>query len=61
MLAEKEPPLGMAEARARGRLEVRFSGRRLEGGFALIRMRGPGREKDWLLIKMKDDFARRGG
>ncbi len=54
LLAAKEAPLSMTEARAQGRLEVSFAGRRLQGGFALIKMRGPGREKDWLLIKMKD-------
>jgi len=54
ILAEKEEPLTMAEAKAQGRLEVRFHGRRLKGGYALVKMRGPGREKDWLLIKMRD-------
>jgi bifunctional non-homologous end joining protein LigD len=60
ILAAKDEALTMAKARARGRLEVRLSGSRLRGGFALIRMRGAGREKDWLLIKMKDEFARPG-
>ncbi|MFH0809528.1 MAG: DNA polymerase ligase N-terminal domain-containing protein [Pseudomonadota bacterium] len=55
MLEEKEAPLSMSEAKGRGRLEVRLHGRRLKGGFALIKMRG--RAKDWLLIKMKDEFA----
>jgi DNA ligase D-like protein (predicted 3'-phosphoesterase) len=57
ILAGKPEPLSMAEAKAQGRLEVRFHGERLKGGFALIKMRGPGREKDWLLIKMRDEFA----
>lgn len=58
ILAEKPEPLSMAEAKAQGRLEVRLHGDRLKGGYALIRMRGPGREKDWLLIKMRDEFAK---
>ena len=39
---------------AQGRLEVRLHGRRLKGGYVLVKMRGPGREKDWLFIKMRD-------
>lgn len=44
-------PLSMAEALHRGRVEVRLAGRRLQGGFALIRFKD--KEKDWLFFKMK--------
>jgi len=38
-----------------GKLEVVFKGKKLKGAFVLTRMRG--KEKDWLLIKEKDQFA----
>jgi bifunctional non-homologous end joining protein LigD len=42
-----------------GHVEVSLHGRKLKGGFALIRMRQGRRKKDyWLLIKMKDKQAR---
>jgi len=44
--------LPMAEALERGRVEVRLAGKRLQGGFALIRFKD--KEKDWLFFKMKD-------
>ena len=42
----------MAAALEQGQVEVRLAGRRLKGGFALIRFKG--KEKDWLFFKMKD-------
>lgn len=41
-----------------GKLEVFFKGRKLKGMFVLARMSG--KEKEWLLIKKSDEFARRG-
>ena len=38
-----------------GRLEVVFKGNKLRGIFAIVRMSG--KEKEWLLIKKKDEFA----
>ncbi|MEX0671840.1 MAG: DNA polymerase ligase N-terminal domain-containing protein, partial [Candidatus Babeliales bacterium] len=38
-----------------GRIEVRLFGKKLEGGYALIRMKDS--LKNWLLIKMKDAYA----
>jgi bifunctional non-homologous end joining protein LigD len=38
-----------------GRLEVSFKGRKLRGMFVLARMSG--KEKEWLLIKKRDEFA----
>ena len=43
-----------------GRIEVHLKGEKLEGNFALVRTgygKGEGAKKNWLLIKMKDDFA----
>ncbi len=39
-----------------GKLEVELSGRTLKGLFVLTKMAG--KEKEWLLIKKKDQFAR---
>lgn len=47
--------ISMSEGLARGHLEVWLEGRRLRGGFALVRMSANAR--NWLLIKMKDEFA----
>lgn len=46
----------------KGELKLRLSGERLEGGWVLIRTRGPKRddERQWLLIKERDDEARPG-
>jgi bifunctional non-homologous end joining protein LigD len=40
---------------ASGRLEFDLHGEKLKGLFTLIRMKG--KEKEWLLIKKKDDYA----
>ena len=57
LLASKAQPQTIAEGIEAGHLEVRLHGRRLKGGFALIRMRRPGPREYWLLIKMKDEAA----
>lgn len=38
-----------------GRLEIHLKGRKLKGAFTLIKMSG--KQKEWLMIKMKDQFA----
>lgn len=43
-----------------GKLSFRLLGNRLKGEFALVKMRGPGREKAWLLIKKQDAHAQAG-
>jgi bifunctional non-homologous end joining protein LigD len=59
LLADKPVPQTIAEGIEAGRLEFALHGKKLQGRFALIRMRGTGRGKDnWLLIKMKDELAR---
>ena len=57
LLASKGQPQTIAEGIEAGHLEVMLHGRRLKGGFALIRMRKRGSREDWLLIKMKDAAA----
>jgi bifunctional non-homologous end joining protein LigD len=58
LLADKAQPKTVAEGIDAGRLEFALHGEKLQGRFALIRMRGRQRGKEnWLLIKMKDEFA----
>jgi bifunctional non-homologous end joining protein LigD len=38
-----------------GRIEFILHGKKLKGGFVLIKMSG--KKKEWLLIKKRDDFA----
>jgi len=52
----KDVPL--SKAVAAGHVEVRLHGRKLKGDWALIEMKGRG-ENNWLLVKMKDEFADR--
>lgn len=45
------------EALEGGELAFRLRGRLLRGEFALVKLRGPGRERAWLLVKKRDAFA----
>jgi bifunctional non-homologous end joining protein LigD len=54
-----EQPAG--EALARGALKFMLFGRKLKGGWLLVRTRWRGEDKNWLLIKEKDEAARPGG
>lgn len=56
LMAEKDDPLSMAESIEKGHVEVWLDGEKLQGGYALVEMKGRG-ENQWLLIKMKDDGA----
>jgi DNA ligase D-like protein (predicted 3'-phosphoesterase) len=47
----------MAEALKKGHATVFLSGEKLKGGFALTRT-GRGKNERWILVKMKDDWAR---
>jgi DNA ligase D len=52
--------LGTATAEeqiARGDLKFRLHGEKLKGEFALVRMKGRGKDNEWLLIKKRDDEA----
>jgi bifunctional non-homologous end joining protein LigD len=60
LLAAKPEPQTVTEGIDSGHVEVELKGERLRGKFALVRMGGRlgGKGKDnWLLIKMKDEFA----
>jgi bifunctional non-homologous end joining protein LigD len=41
----------------RGDLKFRLHGEKLNGDFALVRMKGRGKGNEWLIIKKKDEFA----
>src|SRR5580700_4439466 len=41
----------------RGDLKFRLHGDKLNGDFALVRMKGRGKGNEWLIIKKKDEFA----
>lgn len=47
----------MTEALGKGHTTVNLSGKKLEGGYALTRT-GQGKNERWILVKMKDDFAK---
>jgi bifunctional non-homologous end joining protein LigD len=50
------------QALAAGELKLSFEGERLRGGWVLVRLRNSrsGKRPSWLLIKHRDEFARRG-
>lgn len=52
------PPVSMAEAYEHGHLAVWLEGKKLRGGFALIRTKRLNNKPSWLLIKMDDAEAR---
>jgi DNA ligase D-like protein (predicted 3'-phosphoesterase) len=55
--AEKEEEkTSMEESLAEGKVEVWLEGRKIRGGYALVRT-GRGKKEQWLLIKMKDEEA----
>ena len=45
------------EQMARGDLKFRLHGEKLNGDFALVRMKGRGKGNEWLIIKKRDEFA----
>jgi len=49
--------LDAGAARSAGKLVVDLNGRKLRGGWALVRMDGDDRRDQWLLIKERDAFA----
>ena len=51
---KKGDGVSMAESYADGKIEVWLEGRKIKGGYALIRT---GKEERWLLVKMDDDEA----
>jgi bifunctional non-homologous end joining protein LigD len=47
------------EGLKKGKLSFSLNGKKLEGGFSLVLMRGRGTGKEWLLIKTQDSFAQK--
>jgi bifunctional non-homologous end joining protein LigD len=60
LLADKAVSQTVTEGIDAGKLELVLHGKKLQGRFALVRMHGQGGavKDNWLLIKMKDEFAR---
>jgi bifunctional non-homologous end joining protein LigD len=52
--SEGDPETGLEK----GKLTFLLEGEKLKGNFSLVLMKGRGTEKDWLLIKGKDSFAK---
>lgn len=50
---EGDPDQGLKD----GKLKFTLQGQRMQGGWALVRMRGKGKRENWLLIKHRDDYA----
>jgi bifunctional non-homologous end joining protein LigD len=48
-----------SETLRKGALKLVLNGKKLKGGFALVQTRMGGKKENWLLIKEKDDLARR--
>ena len=57
--ATPDPAAPAREALAAGDLKIALHGHKLTGSWALVRMKGRG-DKNWLLIKHRDDSARPG-
>jgi bifunctional non-homologous end joining protein LigD len=55
-----DPEQVLRSAYRAGKLSITFQGERLQGSWALVRT-DPGTKPKWLLIKHRDEHARRGG
>jgi DNA ligase D-like protein (predicted 3'-phosphoesterase) len=53
---EDTPAVSMEEAIDEGKVEIQLEGKKLNGGYALVRT-GKGEHARWLLIKMRDEAA----
>jgi len=49
------------EGLERGALKIELAGKKLKGGWMLVRTKWQGQEKNWLLIKERDEYARSSG
>ncbi len=56
-LIEKENPISMKEALKNGQVEIWLEGKKLHGGYTLIRIGTGTDDERWLLIKMRDEYA----
>lgn len=50
-------PIDLKESFKKGTIEVWLKGEKLEGGYALVKMKSGNMKGNWLLIKMDDDKA----
>jgi bifunctional non-homologous end joining protein LigD len=55
---EFHPEGDLENSLAKWKLVFTLNGKKLKGSFSLVLMKGRGSEKDWLLIKGKDSFAK---
>jgi DNA ligase D-like protein (predicted 3'-phosphoesterase) len=49
--------ISLAESHKMGTVEVNLTGKKIYGGYALIRMNSGAMKGNWLLIKMDDEYA----
>ena len=54
---EKGNLISLEESYRMGSLEIKLSGKKLKGGYTLIRMKGGKMRGNWLLVKQEDDYA----
>lgn len=54
---EKRVPISMQEAYEQGLIEVRLSGEKLHGAWALVKTKFRDAKNSWLMVKMKDGAA----
>lgn len=50
-------PISLSDSYKMGSLEFSLKGKKLQGGYALVKMKGGKMKDNWLLIKMNDEFA----
>jgi DNA ligase D-like protein (predicted 3'-phosphoesterase) len=50
-------PLAIQKAYARGLVEIWLEGKKIRGGYALVNSKLRGDERNWLLVKMRDEAA----
>jgi len=50
----------MSDGLKKGEIRFWLNGKKLKGGFTLVLTRYQGNRKNWLLIKEKDEYARKG-
>lgn len=54
---ENKKKASMSSCLKKGRIEIVLEGKKLKGGYALIRTALGDNKKNWLLVKMRDEYA----
>lgn len=54
---DKGKSISLKKAYEMGTVEVNLKGKKLKGGYAMIKMKSGNMKGNWLLIKMDDDLA----